>query len=181
MKNLKVSTILFICAFCFNLSYAQTVSYASYRQNTKADKKAAKAAAVKRLVESQNYVFQATYALPSSMQPRALNDGYDFTVTKDKIAVYLPYFGRAYTAPRNLNDGGIKLTTSKFDYKSEAKKDSWNITIKPKADNDPGVKDVQSLKLTVQSNGTATLFVTSLNKQPITFNGYIEEVKSNKL
>lgn len=181
MKNLKAFSILFICAFIFNLSYAQTVTYASYVQTVKVDKKAAKAAEVKRLVESQNYVFQATYALPSGFQPRALNDGYDFTVSKDKIAVYLPYFGRAYTAPRNLNDGGLKLTTSKFDYKSELKKDYWSIIVKPKQDNDPGVKDVQSLRLTVQSNGSATLFVTSLSKQPITFSGYIEEVKSNKL
>jgi hypothetical protein len=181
MKNLKVFSILFICAFSVNLSYAQTVSYASYRQTTKADKKAAKAAQVKRLVESQNYVFQATYVIPSGMQSRALNSGYDFTVTKDKIEVYLPYFGRAYSAPRNLNDGGIKLKTTKFDYKSEFKKSTWNIVIKPKQDNDPGVKDVQSLKLTVYDNGFATLFVTSLSKQPITFNGNIEEVKSSKL
>ncbi|MCC8425909.1 DUF4251 domain-containing protein [Mucilaginibacter sp. UR6-11] len=170
MKNLKLFCILFICALGLNLSYAQA---------TKIDKKAAKAAEVKRIITSGSYVFKANYVIPTTMTPRYLTSDYDVTVTKDKLEVYLPYFGRAYAAPRDLNDGGIKLKTSNFSNVTVNKKGSWEITLKPTDSNPPGVKDVQVLQLTVNPDGYASLRVTSLNKQPISYNGYIEEFKKN--
>ncbi len=174
MKNLKVFCTLLVCALSFNLSYAQ---------KTKADKKAAKAADVTRIVSSMNYVFKANYVIPSGgMASHALTSDYDVTVNKDKLDVYLPYFGRAYIAPRDLTDGGLKLKTSKFDYSAKAgKKGSWDITIKPQENSISGVRDIQQMVLNVQSDGYASLRVTPLNKQPISYNGYIEEVKESKL
>jgi hypothetical protein len=168
MKKLKLFSMLFICALGLNLSYAQA---------TKVDKKAAKAAEIKRIISSGSYVFKATYVIPMSMAPRNLNSDYDVTVTKDKLDIYLPYFGRAYAAPRDLYDGGLKLTTSSFKNVTLNKKGGWDITIKPTDSNPPGVKDIQVLYLTVNPDGYASLRVTSLNKQPISFNGYIDEIK----
>jgi hypothetical protein len=168
MKNLKLFCILFICAF--SVSYAQA---------TKIDKKAVKAAEVKRLITSGNYAFKATYVIPMSMSPRNLTSDYDVTVTPDKLDVYLPYFGRAYAAPRDLNDGGLKMNTANFKNVTVNKKGTWEITIKPTTDNPPGVKDIQVLYLTVNPDGYASLRVTSLNKQPISFNGYIDEIKKS--
>jgi len=169
MKNLKVFCILLICALSFNVSYAQ---------KTKADKRAAKAADVSRIVSSMNYRFVANYVIPNSMPSRALTTDYDVTVNKDKLDIYLPYFGRAYVAPRDLNDGGLKLKTTKFDYNAKPnKKGGWDITIKPQENSISGVKDIQQLMLSVQSDGYASLRVSPLNKQPISYNGYIEEAK----
>jgi hypothetical protein len=171
MKNLKVFFALLICALSFNLSYAQA---------TKADKKAAKAADIKRIITSNNYAFKANYVIPMSMSPRALTSDYDVRVSNGKLEVYLPYFGRAYAAPRDLNDGGIKLTTTDFDYNAVAtKKGGWDITIKPKRTPLNTVKDVQIMRLNVSNDGYASLQVNSTNRQPISFNGYIEEIKKS--
>ncbi|MES2375809.1 MAG: DUF4251 domain-containing protein [Bacteroidota bacterium] len=171
MKNLKVLFALFICAVSFNLSYAQT---------TKAEKKAAKAADIKRIITSNNYAFKANYVIPMSMSPRALTSDYDVRVTKGKLEVYLPYFGRAYAAPRDLNDGGIKLNTTDYDYKAVEKKNGgWDITIKPKKTTINTVGDVQIMRLNVSTDGYASLQVNSTNRQPISFNGYIEEIKNS--
>jgi hypothetical protein len=171
MKNLKVLFALLICALSFNLSYAQA---------TKADKKAAKAADIKRIITSNNYAFKANYVIPMSMSPRALTSDYDVRVSNGKLEVYLPYFGRAYAAPRDLNDGGIKLTTTDFDYNAVAnKKGGWDITIKPKRTPLNTVKDVQIMRLNVSNDGYASLQVNSTNRQPISFNGYIEEIKKS--
>lgn len=171
MKNLKVLFTLLFCALSFNLSSAQP---------TKADKKAAKAADIKRIITSDNYAFKANYVIPMSMSPRALTSDYDVRVTKGKLEVYLPYFGRAYSAPRNLNDGGIKLNTTDYDYKVvEKRKGGWDITIKPKRTTINTVNDVQILRLDVSTDGYASLQVTSGSRQPISFNGYIEEIKKS--
>lgn len=169
MKNLKVLFILFICALSFNLSDAQP---------TKAEKKATKAAEIKRIITSNNYAFKANYVIPMSMSPRALTSDYDVRVSKGKLEVYLPYFGRAYSAPRDLNDGGIKLNTTDYDYKAvEKKKGGWDITIKPKKTTINTVNDVQIMRLDVSNDGYASLQVTLGSRQPISFNGYVEEIK----
>ena len=125
----------------------------------------------KNMVESGQYIFKARYVLPQTGLSRALTSDYDLTVSKSAIVSYLPYFGRAYVAPIDPLQGGIKFNSSKFQYTTEtAKKDGWNITIIPK-----DVSDVQKLYLHISSNGNATLQVISTTRQPISFNGYIEE------
>jgi hypothetical protein len=169
MKSFKLFGILVLCALSLNVSYAQA---------KKIDKKAVKEAEIKRLITSNNYLFKATYVIPMSMTPSNLTSNYDVTVNEGKLIVYLPYFGRAYTAPRDPSDGGIKLTTSDYDYKSiPNKKGGWDITIKPKKTTMNTVGDVQAITINVAKDGYASLKVTSLNRQPISFNGYIEEVK----
>jgi hypothetical protein len=170
MKKLKVFGILAICLLSLGTSYSQAA---------KIDKKAAKAAEIKKAITSNSYVFKANYVIPMSMNPGALNSSnYDVTVNEGKLVVYLPYFGRAYAPPRDPSQGGIKLTTTDYDYTSVAnKKGGWDIVIKPKKTTINTVGDVQVMRLNVGKDGFATLYVTSINRQPITFNGYIEEVK----
>jgi len=143
-------------------------------QNGKKDKKAEQAAAVKAMIDAQRYVFKAQSVIPTGGRFRQLNTSdYDLKVGKDTIVSYLPYFGRAYSAPIDPTQGGIKFTSTKFDYQlKETKKGGWEVTIKPA---DGG--DARQLFMTIFSNGTASLQVTSTNRQPISFNGYITERK----
>ncbi len=171
MKNLRLFSIVAICTLSLNFSYAQA---------KKIDKKAAKAAEVNRIMTSNNYVFKANYVVPMSMNPGPLNSAnYDVTVNEGKLDVYLPYFGRAFAAPRDPNnDGGIKLSTSDYAYTSTTnKKGGWDVVIKPKKTTLNTSSDIQQMKLTVGKDGYATMYITSLHRQPITFNGFIEEVK----
>lgn len=130
---------------------------------------------MKTILESRNYVFKARNVYPQSGRMRQLTPDYDLTVTRDNVVSYLPYFGKAYAAPINLSDGGIKFTSVKFDYKSDKTSKYWEITIKPK-----DAPEVQQLYLTVFDNGNANLRVTLTNRQPISFDGNVVEGKSEK-
>jgi len=69
---------------------------------------------VKEKIESQRYTFKADYVTPTSagFQSRYLTSEYTLKVTPDTVQAYLPYFGRAYEAPFNPSEGGIKFTKS---------------------------------------------------------------------
>jgi hypothetical protein len=125
--------------------------------------------AVKDMIESQHYTFKAQSVNPASGRTRQLTTDYTLKVSKDTVIADLPYFGRAYTAPINPADGGINFTSANFDYAmSLGKKNSWEITIKPKDHS-----DVQELTLTVFENGNADLRVVSTSRQFISYSGYI--------
>jgi hypothetical protein len=138
---------------------------------TSAQKKSADE--VKRMVESLNYVFKAEMANPQGSVSRFLTSEYDLVVTRDTVISFLPYFGRAYSAPINPSEGGIKFTSVKFDYKQSNDGKRWKIDIRPK-----DASDVQQLYLDIFDNGSATLQVISTNRQTISFNGYVEENKA---
>ena len=126
---------------------------------------------LKNNIDSQHYVFHAQQATAMAGRTRQLTSEYDMHVTTDSITTYLPYFGRAYSAPIPGDDGGIKIKTKDFDYtKKDGKKGGWEITIKPKER-----IDVQQLYLSVSENGYATLQVVSNNRQPISFYGYVSK------
>ncbi|HTE29828.1 MAG TPA: DUF4251 domain-containing protein, partial [Chryseolinea sp.] len=64
----------------------------------------------------------------------------------------------------------INFTSVSFDYKYSQRKKGWDLTIKPKDAN-----GIQDLSFTIFDNGTASLRVNSINRQPISFNGYLEK------
>ena len=131
--------------------------------------------AITKLVDSQRYVFYAEKANPTGGGQRFLTSEYTLRVAKDTIICNLPYFGRAYSAPIG-SDGGITFTSTDFEYKSEPrKKGGWDISIKPK-----DVQGGQQVTMTIFPNGSTSLQATSNNRQPISFNGYIEERKKKK-
>jgi len=135
-----------------------------------------KEAATKQLVESGRYVFIPQSALPLSGHVRQLTPDYNLVVTKDTLEAYLPYFGRAYSAPVNTTDGGIQFVSTSFEYTATPRKKSgWDISIKPK-----DYREVQQMQLSVSETGYASLQVISTNRQAISFNGYITEVKKKK-
>lgn len=143
-----------------------------------------------KIVTDKHYTFVANTALPmNNMEVNAIlnsmpgaqggggainlsGNQYDLKVTQDSIVAYLPYYGRAFSAPYNSNEGGIKFTSKDFTYKeSKNKKGYYIIQI--------NTKDVRRenfrLTLNITTNGYATLVASGNNKQPITFNGYLDE------
>jgi len=132
-----------------------------------------KEADIKSLIESKRFVFKAQTVLPPSMPLRQLTgDNYDLKILGDSLISYLPYFGRAYTAPSPGTTGGYNFTSTKFDYTAKTrKKGGWDIVLKP-----TDVTDFREFDLTVSKNGTASLRALSNNRQLISYNGYIDEV-----
>ena len=126
---------------------------------------------LKELVETKHFVFTAQTVLPLGGAMRQLTSEYDVKLSSDSLITYLPYFGRAYGPINPGDDGGIKFTSTKFDYKTKArKKGGWDIMITPK-DN----RDVRQLNFTISASGYASLQVSSNNRQSISYNGYISK------
>jgi hypothetical protein len=161
-------------------------------QGTKADKQAAKVAAIKKLIDSKKFVFVAQYANPigggiTSLNGRMisvvpntngnagrvyLSSSYDVTVRPDSVITYLPYFGTAqFDAGYNPTDGGIKFTSTKFGYATEkGKKGFTQVTVTP-----TDAKYNQKMTFNISPNGEATLSMNITNKSFISYDGYIAE------
>jgi hypothetical protein len=126
---------------------------------------------VQKMVEAQDYKFVAQRALPMSGRSVHLTSAYDLCIGKDTISAYLPYFGRAYTAPMNPSEGGIKFESKDFDYRLEnAKKGGWNVFIT--------IKDASrriGMVLNITASGSANLSVNDDTRQTISFYGMIEK------
>ena len=131
-------------------------------------------AVIKNIVESQHFIFKAQIALPSGSASRQLeSDYYDVKILKDSVIAFLPYFGRAYSVTNYPSDGGINFTSTKFDYSiTKGKKGGWDISIKPK-----DAIDIRELSFSISVGGSAQLQVMSDNRQPISFYGYVTDVK----
>jgi hypothetical protein len=126
---------------------------------------------VKNLVNTKHYVFEAQTMTPQRGGLRQLTPGYSLKLAGDSLISYLPYFGRAYTAPVNPSDAGYDFASTNFDYNvSPKKKGSYQISIHTK-----DKINATDLLLTVYNDGTAYLQVTSSEKQPISFRGYIKQ------
>ena len=195
MKNiLNIFYAIIVAVFCIQSSFAQA---------TKAEKKAEKIAELKRLITSKSYVFQARMAMPmasnasvqvsGALMPNmgnVINDSsvpltssYDLKLSNDTLTAYLPYFGVAYSAPApGTTEGGVKFTSTKFDYKvTEKKNGTFEIFFKPLDLQPRAPSDVQRMTLSVSEGGYASLQITLLNRQPITFTGSLGEVKLKPL
>ncbi len=165
MKTIKIIiTVLFI------LIAVTITSGIATAQNSKKDRRAAKIAATKNLIDSQNFVFVAEYVSPIGRGRRHLTSNYEVKVTKDTVISYLPYFGRAYSVPFNSTNIGFDFTSTNFDYEVTPNKKGWEILIKPKDQNDN-----QQLSFLIFNNGSASLNISSVNRSPISYEGYITE------
>lgn len=123
-------------------------------------------------IESGYFTFIPRTARPTSGKSINLTSIYSLEVANDSIISFLPYFGRAYSPIIDPSEGGIKFTSTNFEYKKVEKKNSWYITIRPKDQ-----RRSLDLYLNVYSNGTADLRVQEFNRQPISFYGEIDDYK----
>ena len=163
LYNIKLFLIVFVGLFVF-FNCTSTKTAGSENGNLSA-------ASVKDMVASQKFTFVAERVEPLRGRSRQLTSRYDVSVSHDSLISYLPYFGRAYTAPLNSSEAGIQFTSTDFSYNySEAKANRWEVVIKP---ND--INSVQQMRFTIFDNGSASLMVTSNSKDPISFTGHVKQ------
>ena len=162
----KISAFILLLAFV-----SATGMVCGQEKKSKKQRQQEHAEQVQKMIESQDYKFIAQRALPMSGRSVNLTFGYDVNISKDTISSHLPYFGRAYVAPMNNTQAGIRFVSTDFEYQLEnAKKDGWNVNITPK----DGQRRCR-FTLRVFSNGSASLTVNDDTRQSISFNGYITE------
>lgn len=157
--KLKTLLLLILFAALGTFAIAQDTNKELSEQDTE----------IKSLVDAKRFTFKAQSVHPQRGRVVQLNTEFDLKVAGDTLRTYLPYFGRAYSAPLDGRGGGIDFTSKDFEYNEKTRrKGGWDITIRPK-----DVNDVREMNLVVFENGKATLRVTSNNREPISYNGYL--------
>ena len=128
---------------------------------------------IQTLLESKKYTFTAQFAQPLAGRQITLTSSYTLTLTNDSLICSLPYYGRAFVAPMNPAEGGLNFTSNHFDYKVMLGKHGRStVSIKI---NDRSA--VNQMYLTVSKNGYASLQVTPVNRQSISYYGSVKESK----
>ncbi len=157
MKRINIAILLILSFVFFSCKTGDSL--------TKAEQKAD----IINKIESTDYTFVPRSANPMGGRSINLNYSYFLKVNKDTLKAYLPYFGRAYTAPYG-GDGGINIESTNFEYTiREKKKGEWDVDIKVK--DDP--KNYQ-LNLSLGDTGYGSLSVRDDTRQPISFFGTIQ-------
>jgi hypothetical protein len=121
-----------------------------------------------------SWIFTATDVMPQYGASRHADGSYSVNFSNNKLVVYLPYFGRAYSGADVFSrTGPLDFTSNKFVInKRQTKKGHWSITIKPK-----DYSEVQSMNFMFYDNGSANLSVTMSNRTPISFTGSVSGFK----
>jgi hypothetical protein len=150
-----------IRAAIFFLSFAFSFNAVLAQDNT---------GSVQSAIENKRFSFSVQSVVPMRGALRQDNwVGYGIGVAGDSLVADLPYFGRAFSAPLGNNGGGIRFTSTNFDYAvKNRRKGGWEITMLPK-----DATDLQQFVLTVSEGGNATLRALSNNRQPISYNGKV--------
>lgn len=122
-------------------------------------------------IQEPDFTFEATYAHPSGFRSIYLSPYYELKLTPDTVSAYLPYYGRAYRASLDPSEGGIKFTSTDFEYTitEGSKPGNWHIHLQTM-----DTKRQFTLYLNVWDNGSAHLSVNDPDRQSIAFQGNIK-------
>lgn len=121
-------------------------------------------------IDSGAWHFLPQQAMPATGRSRPVTNEFIVKFSKEKLIVYLPYFGRA-TGGINIYTGKSPLDFSSTNFETDIqhpKEDEWNITLKPKDYN-----EVQQMNFNLFGNGTAMLNIILTNRSSIRYNGVI--------
>lgn len=161
MKTLGI--FLFIFLVGVQTSFSQ--------KTTSKERKEQKAAEIKQLVESGDFVFIARFANPMSGPKIDLTSVYDLKFKVDSVEAWLPYYGRAYQAPYADRDGGIKFNAKvdQIETTFSERKKSYQINFEVKDQ-----RDTYKMNLLVGLGGYGNLNVNMNHRQSISFSGIVE-------
>lgn len=159
--------------FVVTSGFAQETSKKAQREQNKIEKQKQ----IEALVNSKEFVFEATQALPQGGKMVILT-GSPYTVKfhPDTIESYLPFYGRAYSIDYG-GDGGIKFKGKPEEFKVDTQKGGKgydiNTTIK-------SPKDYFKLHLSVSTDGSAILSVDSNQRSSISYYGNIKKIEEKR-
>jgi hypothetical protein len=166
MKFSFIPIVLIIFIFC----------HLVHGQDSKKEKAAAQMQAIKQRVDDKRYGFLAQSVSPMSGGMRQLTSLYTLMVWPDTVICDLPYFGRVYQPSSYGSDDGIQFSSTNFEYTSkERKKGGWEIKIEPK-----DIRNAPQVFLSISPDGYAVVRVNSSDRQAISYNGRIEEIKPKR-
>ena len=127
-------------------------------------------------IDSSNWVFIPNQVTPQYGRSRSVTSDFIITYNRNKINVYLPYYGRARAGADVLSGKApLDFISQNFTIDTQhPKPGEWNIMISPKDHS-----EVQSMNFTLFDNGSAGLDVIMNNRSGIHFDGNV--APGNKL
>lgn len=112
-------------------------------------------------------------SLPNSSSSQILNldYGYSLKITENEIVAELPYFGRMFTSNYDNTNNSYRFTSKDFTLTQKAGKKGSTIYFINTKDQ----QNVRRMILEVFPNGKAYFNIDSTDRQPISYDGYIQE------
>ncbi|MGL5635628.1 MAG: DUF4251 domain-containing protein [Bacteroidales bacterium] len=157
--------IMYLASILFVLSSCATKAYIP-----KNEKEARKMEQVETAVANGDYLIEIANAVPMGGRLINLNGNYTVEVRNDSAFVFLPFYGRAYTAPMGLNDGGIKFNAPIDNYKlTTTKKGVYKVDMEIRTN-----QDSYRIYLEIMPDGTSTVRINSNNRSPMSYYGELE-------
>lgn len=133
-------------------------------------KEPGKAAQTEILINSREFLFQGRMAIPSGGNPIDLTTNQNYVkFHPDLIESYMPFFGRAYNA--GYGDTGLHFKGQPDEFSVKTKRRNYLISSTVKGENDN-----YRLYLTVSPDGSATLNISSNNRQTMTYKGEVRAI-----
>lgn len=140
---------------------------------------------VESLISNQKFTFVAKRANPAntdvinilnsypgtnSNRILELDNGYEMVFRDKEIEAVLPYFGRKFNSTIGNNSEGYRFTTKEYSLKTDKKSNgNYILSFVPK-----DISHVRNVYLEVFKNGNAWLSIDSNDRQPISYDGYIQ-------
>lgn len=171
---MKRTVFLIITALMFTIVNVHGQEKKSKKQ-LKEEKKAQQIKDTKSMIESGTFVFKATTANPMGSSTINLTTEYDVKVTKDSLYSYLPYYGRAYIASYGGTDSPMVFDSKFESINIEETKKGYTVKVITRNESDR-----LEYNFHISETGSATLNVTSTNRQSISYFGNLKMDKKEK-
>lgn len=120
-------------------------------------------------LDSKQFTVNVNYMMPTKGGSKAVNGAYSLTIDGDTIDSYLPYSGTATSIPY----GGGKGLTFK-DKITEYTDSGWEKDQRKISATTENGEDTLNYNITVFKNGSASIIVTSRNRDTISYRGLLD-------
>lgn len=168
----KTSLLIIFLSMIVTVGYAQEKSRKELRQARKIEKEKE----IKALIDAKEFVFIGNSAFAQGFRTIDLTTNQNFMeFKKDTIKSEMPFFGRGFSNIGYGNDGGLHFKGSPKEYSIEKNKKGYHIKAVVK-----GTNDEYRLFLSVASEGSAMLTISSNNRSAISYNGEIRPLEKKK-
>jgi hypothetical protein len=163
--NTKITLSILLVLLVMTSAYSQEKS----KKEKKEEEKLQKLQQIETLVNSKDFVFVASYALPMGAKQVNLRSNPNYIkFNPDLMDGYMPFFGTATSGIGMGGDATIKFKDKPETFNIEKKKKNFQIDAKVKGEN-----DFYRLSLQVMPEGNASLSIVSNNRGTISYQGEI--------
>lgn len=169
--NLKISVFLFVFIAIATTLFAQEKT----KKQIKADQRQELKAHIDTVLNSRTFNFSPSTANAQGFRSVGVSSENNYVKFRPElIESKLPFYGQTYGSMAFGGDEGLSFSGRPDDFTITNKKKNFRINAVVKSN-----VNVYKLILTVRFSGKATLSVSSNNRSPVTFEGWISEEETS--